>query len=231
MSCLPACQVCSLEKVLSSAAAKLACERMALMEHYKASASDFLSQKHRLEQQIESLCVELKREKIRGNWLEEQVKAMAAIAVTLAPHQTTPAALQQEPGVATTAEGHVIDKREQDVTCLPSPTPLSPRLPAYALNTARCSSFDSSTSAITSIDLSTTTNVNHHVAEKNRKADKNVDTTGAMHVAEDHESAALTLIISLDYGEAGSDGSLQRKGMMTGTCPPRHHSASALYRV
>ena len=225
-----ACQVCSLEKVLSSAAAKLACERMALMEHYKSSAADFQSQKHRLEQQIESLCAQLEKEKIRGDWLEEQVKAMAAIAVTLAPHQTAPAALQQEPGVARTAMVHSIEKTKHDVTCLPSPIPLSPRLPAYSRHEARCSRH-SSTSAITSADLSSATNANHPVDEKSRNADTNVDKTAATHVTEDHESAALTLIINLDYGEAGSDGSLQRKGTMAGTCPPGYHCASAMYRV
>jgi hypothetical protein len=76
-------KVLCLEQVLSDTAPRLVRDKCAASDFYKAQAANLSQQKQALESELLQLQGQLRKEKRRGDWLEQQVTAMAVLAATL----------------------------------------------------------------------------------------------------------------------------------------------------
>ena len=83
-------QVSLLEGVLADDSTKLIRESIASSASYQTFASDLLHQKQALEQQMATLREEVKKEKMRGDWLGKQLNRMAALAAKFKHNTLSP---------------------------------------------------------------------------------------------------------------------------------------------
>jgi hypothetical protein len=89
-------KVLCLEQVLSDTAPRLVRDKCAASDFYKAQAANLRQQKQALESELLQLQGQLRKEKMRGDWLEQQVTAMAVLAATLPQTQMNRAAGRPE---------------------------------------------------------------------------------------------------------------------------------------
>jgi hypothetical protein len=80
-------KVLCLEQVLSDTVPRLVRDKCAASDFYKAQAANLRQEKQALESDLLQLQGQLRKEIMRGDWLEQQVRAMAVLAATLPPTQ------------------------------------------------------------------------------------------------------------------------------------------------